>query len=50
MIEKILLKLLKKERLIATLLSFVLGASATALGINAEVVKQEFCSSKYVQE
>lgn len=50
MIEKILLKMISKERGIALILSFVLGASTTALGVNAEVVKKHFCESAILAE
>lgn len=48
MLEKILLKMLKKEKALGLALSFVLGASSTALGLNAEVVKRELCSMEVI--
>lgn len=44
MVAKLLTALIKKEKLIAHALSFSLGASAAALGVNAEAVKQQFCA------
>lgn len=45
MIEKILLSLIRKEKMVGLALSFILGAATTGLGVNAEVVKAEFCES-----
>lgn len=44
MIEKFLLKLAKKEKLIALAVAYALGALTTALGVNIEVVMTELCS------
>lgn len=46
MIEKLLKALIKREKVLSAILSFVLGASAAALGVNAEAVKTEFCKSE----
>lgn len=43
MLERILLSLVKKEKLIGVILSFLLGAATSALGINLDLVKQEIC-------
>lgn len=44
MIEKILLGLINKERLLVMLISFLLGTVAAALGIDATAVKKEVCT------
>lgn len=44
MIEAILRKLVKNEKLVAGVVMFILGALSAALGLEAEAVKRELCS------
>ena len=50
MVKSILSKLIKKERAIATAISFVLGAASGAAGVSKDVVKSELCNSLFTQE
>lgn len=49
-IRKILEQLIQKEQLIATLLSFALGAGVSALGANKDLVLKKFCSGAVAEE
>lgn len=45
MIEAILRKLVRNEKLVAGVVMFILGALSAALGLEADAVKRELCES-----
>lgn len=44
MIESILNKLVRNEKVVAAIVMFILGAISAGLGLNSDAVKRELCS------
>lgn len=48
-IEKLLAAVIRKEKLVVLAFTFALGAACSALGLNKDQIKHEFCSTKDVE-